>query len=157
MLPDSFSDEPNSHGFISYSAQLKPGLAVGTEIKNKAYIYFDYQKPIITNTTLNKLVINIITGNPIDNELTTKSNIRIYPNPNNGLIHIQNNGASNIELNLFDINGRFIQSIGNFEPKTHTTYPLQHLGSGLYFLKTSMGEVIKISVQRYLGPTSPYL
>ncbi len=48
-LPASSVDEPASHGFISFKISLKPGLAPGTVLKNKAYIYFDYNSAIITN------------------------------------------------------------------------------------------------------------
>lgn len=36
-------------GFISYSLQPKPDLATGAEIRNRAFIYFDNNEPIITN------------------------------------------------------------------------------------------------------------
>ncbi|MEN9638948.1 MAG: hypothetical protein RLZZ262_816 [Bacteroidota bacterium] len=52
MLPDSFSDEPGSHGLVSYRIRLKEGLQPGTIINNTAYIYFDFNDPVITNTTL---------------------------------------------------------------------------------------------------------
>lgn len=50
------SVDPNrSHGYIQYTLQLKPGLSLGTQIKNTAYIYFDANPAIITNTTKNTL------------------------------------------------------------------------------------------------------
>ena len=55
MLPDSTSNEPDSHGFVSYSIALQPNLPTNTEIENTAYIYFDNNSPIITNTTLNTI------------------------------------------------------------------------------------------------------
>jgi hypothetical protein len=58
MLPDSTSDELNSNGFVIF--EIKPTLLPnGTIIKNKTYIYFDFNEPIITNTVQNK-VVNII-------------------------------------------------------------------------------------------------
>lgn len=50
-LPDSNSNEPESHGYIRFKIKLKDNLAVGTYIQNTAYIYFDFNPPIITNTT----------------------------------------------------------------------------------------------------------
>jgi hypothetical protein len=50
------SVDPNrSHGYIQYTLQLKSGLALGTQLKNTAYIYFDANPAIITNTTKNTL------------------------------------------------------------------------------------------------------
>ena len=54
-LPDSNSNEPASHGWITYTIDQVPGLLVGTQIRNTAAIYFDYNAPVITNTTLNTI------------------------------------------------------------------------------------------------------
>jgi hypothetical protein len=47
-LPDSSSNEPGSHGFVAFSVKTLAGLPVGTQINNRAGIYFDYNPPIIT-------------------------------------------------------------------------------------------------------------
>ncbi len=46
---------PEGEGFVSFSVNLKPGLADGTEIKNKATIIFDKNYPIETNEFVNTL------------------------------------------------------------------------------------------------------
>ncbi len=75
-LPDSTRDEPNSHGFVSYRIKKKKHLAVGTEIKNKAEIYFDFNQPVVTNTTVNTIAI------PTDViEKTEVNSSKVYPNP----------------------------------------------------------------------------
>ncbi len=51
MLPDSNVNEPGSHGFISFEIPLKDGVAPLTVVENRAGIYFDFNDPIITNTT----------------------------------------------------------------------------------------------------------
>ena len=50
LLPDSTTDEPGSHGFIQYSIKPKNTLVLGDSIKNTAYIYFDFNEPVVTNT-----------------------------------------------------------------------------------------------------------
>lgn len=52
-------DEPNSHGFINYTIKLRKNLPVGRKIKNTAGIYFDYNDPIITNTTVSTLSLKV--------------------------------------------------------------------------------------------------
>lgn len=54
-LPDSSTNEPRSHGFVTYKINARHGLSVGTNIKNSAHIYFDFNPPIATNTTANEL------------------------------------------------------------------------------------------------------
>ena len=56
MLPDSFSDEAGSKGFVSYRIKPVAGLQKGTKLYNTAYIYFDYNEPVVTNTTVNAYV-----------------------------------------------------------------------------------------------------
>jgi PKD domain/Secretion system C-terminal sorting domain len=51
LLVDSFRNEPASHGFISYSIDLNAGVPLGTTISNSASIYFDFNAPVLTNTT----------------------------------------------------------------------------------------------------------
>ncbi len=46
---------PEGEGFVTFSVDLKPGLADGTKIKNKATIIFDYNEPIETNEYVNTL------------------------------------------------------------------------------------------------------
>lgn len=56
LLPDSIVNEPGSHGYVAFSIALKGGLEDFTEVENTARIYFDYNEPIITNTTTNTIV-----------------------------------------------------------------------------------------------------
>ena len=51
LLPDSAADEPGSHGLASYKIRPYPNLEVGTQITNTAYIFFDNNPPVVTNTT----------------------------------------------------------------------------------------------------------
>jgi hypothetical protein len=51
MLPDSVNNEPESHGFVSFTVRPEPELPLLTELNNTTAIYFDNNPPIITNTT----------------------------------------------------------------------------------------------------------
>jgi uncharacterized repeat protein (TIGR01451 family) len=53
MLPDSTSNELESHGYIKYSAQINEDVLPNTQIYNTAHIYFDYNPAVITNTVKN--------------------------------------------------------------------------------------------------------
>jgi hypothetical protein len=68
-LPDSTSDEPNSHGFVKYSLQLLPNLQLNTQIRNSASIYFDFNAPVLTNTVLNTIY------KPMQVSVTADSNL----------------------------------------------------------------------------------
>ncbi|MEL7193669.1 MAG: T9SS type A sorting domain-containing protein [Bacteroidota bacterium] len=55
LLPDSATDQIGSQGFIKFSLEMKDSLPLGTQIQNTASIYFDFNAPIQTNTTLQTL------------------------------------------------------------------------------------------------------
>ncbi|MGB1032905.1 MAG: T9SS type A sorting domain-containing protein, partial [Flavobacteriales bacterium] len=51
-LPPSESDEPGSHGFVSFELSHNEDLIATTPVTNTAHIYFDANPAIVTNTTL---------------------------------------------------------------------------------------------------------
>ncbi|WP_338766394.1 T9SS type A sorting domain-containing protein [Bernardetia sp. ABR2-2B] len=65
-LPDSNSNEPESHGFIKFKIKQKENNRIGTVIKNRAAIYFDFNSPIITNTISNKVAILPLTNSNLN-------------------------------------------------------------------------------------------
>lgn len=57
MLPDSNVNEAASHGFTSFRVKQVPNLPVGTLIENSAAIYFDFNAPVITNTSWHTIAL----------------------------------------------------------------------------------------------------
>ena len=55
LLPDSTSNEPESHGFFAFSIQSRAGIVPAAIIENRAGIYFDFNPPIITNTVTHQI------------------------------------------------------------------------------------------------------
>ncbi|MEZ4758859.1 MAG: hypothetical protein R2810_03590 [Flavobacteriales bacterium] len=47
VLPDSTSNEPDSHGFVRFSLAPDPGLLNGAPVRQLTNIYFDYNAPVI--------------------------------------------------------------------------------------------------------------
>ncbi len=54
-LPGKDVDEAGSQGVVKYAVNVNKFLPVDTEIENRAAIYFDFNKPVITNTVLNTI------------------------------------------------------------------------------------------------------
>lgn len=80
-LPDSTTDKQGAQGYVRFSIKPKTTVANNTLLCNKAAIYFDLNKPVITNSTCNLLVDKIPT-NPLGIETSESlSNSTIYPNP----------------------------------------------------------------------------
>src|SRR5690606_14580325 len=80
-LPDSTTNEQGSHGFVKFKLMPKEITEENTMVSNIAYIYFDFNPAVVTNTAPSIYVSEL----PIDKEET---NIKflddialIYPNP----------------------------------------------------------------------------
>ncbi len=54
-LPGEQDDEPGSHGMVKFKVDIADNAAKGTRIENRAGIYFDFNKPVLTNTVINTI------------------------------------------------------------------------------------------------------
>ncbi len=126
-LPDSGANEAASHGEVRFSVVLNHGLPLGTQIKNKAYIYFDLNPPVITNTTLNTIETSTFVA-PV-----ARAAVKVYPNPATDHIIVENLG--NGTISIMNISGSTVleQSINNDK----TTIDVSNMAAGVYILKTT--------------------
>lgn len=126
-LPDSNSNPIGSMGFVQYRIKPKISWTPPYKIKNTAYIYFDYNVPIVTNTTYN----SIITTTGLNNQSEILG--AIYPNPNNGTFIIEVNTKEREFVQLFDMTGNVVllQTIENGK----ATIDASHLAAGIYNIR----------------------
>jgi uncharacterized repeat protein (TIGR01451 family) len=141
-LPDSSSDLSKSMGYISFSTGIKQGVGTGKIIKNKAYIYFDYEQPVETNETINTIVYNS-TG--IETGSVYNSALRAYPNPAHNQLFIENLKTENLELTLFNAMGQSVKTIRLPASQT-TAIETSNFAPGIYFLKTNSGQANTIVI-----------
>ncbi|MBK7109628.1 MAG: T9SS type A sorting domain-containing protein [Bacteroidetes bacterium] len=106
-LPYSFIDEPGSQGFVKFEVDLQPGLPVGTQIKNNAAIYFDYNPAVITNTAYTTLQL-YIPDFIADDQLFQK--VIVYPNPSDNQISFSNLPDGEFIVDIYDLNGVLMQT-----------------------------------------------
>ncbi|MES2514472.1 MAG: T9SS type A sorting domain-containing protein [Bacteroidota bacterium] len=132
MLPDSNSYEPGSHGYIHYRIKRTNNNAPGTQIKNTAHIYFDFNAPVVTNTAIN--TIETITG--IQSQNSSIDQWLVYPNPSSGILNMINNSiTADTKLRIEVINsfGQIVyeeNAIAN-----QKTLDISKLSNGVYFVK----------------------
>lgn len=141
MLPDSFTNEPESHGYIKYSIKPISTVSNGTLVTNRADIYFDFNPPILTNTVYNTL----------DNTLSIQSFgsasnlLKVYPNPNQqGVWYVRCEATLlNQSMKVLDMSGRLIheQQLINTEQQLQ----LPDLMPGMYLLQAGewIGKLLK--------------
>ncbi|HXB41433.1 MAG TPA: T9SS type A sorting domain-containing protein [Bacteroidia bacterium] len=124
-------DSANSSGFITYTIKQKKYLTLGTQIKNRADIYFDYNTPILTNTTIN--TINAVGINYNSDKSNT---IKVYPNPATEAVTIECK-YPNAEMRMFDLLGNEIRN-EKFNFKTQIN--VFGLSNGLYLISIKTAE-----------------
>ena len=99
-LVDSSVSQDLSQGYLTYRITENSNcFIVGSEIENTAYIYFDWNDPIITNTTYN-MNVETIGLTDSDNNL-----LQVFPNPSSGILNFKSNEPIN-ELEVFDLYGK---------------------------------------------------
>ena len=145
LLPDSNVNEPESHGFVTYTVDQVPNLPNGTTITNSAAIYFDFNPPVITNLTTH-LIHSLIQSPFLGMQETTSndgSNVFIYPNPTTGIVHVEIEGnVGRKAYHIFEISGRQIKS-GNFL-NAYSQLDISTLKSGIYFISVEGSKPVKI-------------
>ena len=144
-LPDSSSNEMASHGFVSFRIKDRAGLAEKTEITNTAYIYFDQNPAIVTNTTLNILVSKLDELSTATHNPQSKSNFRVYPNPAQSYVIVASENANSpTRWALINAQGQTcLQGLTKTWPFEINT---QHLPNGLYYLQLVGQAVLKVLV-----------
>ena len=143
-LPDSSNNELASHGFVKYSIKPLTTMQLGDVLRNFAQIYFDYNQPILTNTTENKAIILTLTEDIVNINL-----LKTIPNPTQGDIYFQmpesvNFLGSSFKLQVFNSLGETVlqKSMINYTPNYIN---LSNLPDGLYLLKVQIGNTVFVA------------
>ncbi|SEQ61277.1 DUF7619 domain-containing protein [Neolewinella agarilytica] len=145
LLPDSTTSLAGSNGYVRFDIELSPDLAPGTPIENSAAIYFDYNEPIITNTTMNVLTA---TRNPDALALQ----FSVFPNPGRQDLNLTaelEEYSERIVVDLYDLQGRRVlqkQWAGGFSPgPLMLALPVPELSTGTYFIQLSTNNRTGVS------------
>lgn len=133
MLPDSNSNEAESHGTFMYQIKRKNTPANGTQYTNTAYIYFDFNAPIVTNTTVNTIQITDIKENP-------NEEISFFPNPFSNNIEILSGSDKCAKVEIYSVDGALQFQAIPLENKI--SFP--DATPGIYIIKTWFGDSVKV-------------
>lgn len=143
-LPYEDEDEEGSNGFIAYKIKPIAGTQIGDFIiGNEAYIYFDYNEPIITNTTSTE----VVEENSSVSVHNLNDLISVYPNPTNGVLYISSKGNTILEgVKIYNLQGReLFGSTTNQE-----TINIENLSAGIYLMniRTNQGVISKRVIKK---------
>ncbi|MCX6231588.1 MAG: T9SS type A sorting domain-containing protein [Bacteroidetes bacterium] len=139
-LPDSGANMEGSKGYVSFSIKPIGYLPIGTQIHNKASIYFDGNPAIQTNTVIN--TIDTLITSPVGiNEINNNTGC-VYPNPASKYIDVNfNDVLINASITIYDLSGRVIYA--QKSNKNTSRISLQHIENGLYIIQMQNNNNIK--------------
>jgi len=134
LLPDSNTNEPESHGYVSYRILPQSNITHLDQITNLASIYFDYNSPVITNATFH--TIDFFLSIPREQ---SKLKMTLFPNPIDGECEIVFDEMDFKTIQVYDKLGRIIisKTFNDSRLKLNTS----GFDSGVYFIRvfTSKG------------------
>jgi uncharacterized repeat protein (TIGR01451 family) len=126
-LVDSSVSQDLSQGYLTYRITENSNcFAVGSEIENTAYIYFDWNDPIITNTTYN-INVGTIGLSDLENNL-----LQVFPNPSSGIVNVHSNELIE-DLEVFDLYGKKLLRLNSSSKQAQID--LSQFDSGNYIIQ----------------------
>jgi hypothetical protein len=153
-LVDSSTNEPSSHGFVTFKIKGKKNLIPKSRIENKCDIYFDFNQPIRTNSVVNTIfdTIQIFVRKTVDSATDTigKSNllrvntalISAFPNPIIGKFYIQlGEGMQDIILEIITLDGKTVKTI-QIKDRNIAEILTDNISKGVYIMRFMSNEKI---------------
>ena len=124
-LPDSTSDEPNSHGYVRFRMRPVNTLLNGAQIQNVANIYFDFNAPVITAPAI------FTVDESTDIVAIGGEAFRMWPNPVDDQLMVQVDAPGAL-LHVRSSDGRSLRTVR--AGATSVTVEVSDLASGLYMI-----------------------
>lgn len=128
-LADKTSPAHNK-GFVRFSVKVKSALAHGTEIPNRAGIYFDSNPAIMTNTAMNKIgfpqTVSVLSSAPA---------YRVHPNPTAGTLHVSLQSNAFQTASLMNATGQVVRQWA--VQAGENIFDMADLPAGLYLMNLS--------------------
>ncbi|MFN0213484.1 MAG: T9SS type A sorting domain-containing protein, partial [Saprospiraceae bacterium] len=144
MLPDSNVNEPRSHGFVQFSIAPYADVPLGSVIENDAAIFFDFNEPVITNTTWHTIQKSPLSSAVQPEPKTVESDLEVWPNPfgERTNIRLKKKTSGTLLLKVFDSRGILVEQksiVGS-----DIEYNSKHLPAGLYWaeVRNLKGELV---------------
>ncbi len=146
MLPDSNINEAASHGFVKFKLSQISDNPLETRIENQAAIYFDFNEPVLTNTTF-----HIVGEDFLDVHISGTDNggilsdnkvlfAEIFPNPVTDQLkgYFRVNYPTKVNMKLVEITGKTLYeqnwNIAASGQRIEFEISEKQMTEGIYFL-----------------------
>ncbi len=141
-LTDSATNNEESQGYINFTLNLTPSsnLPIGLTLQNQAYIYFDFQEPILTNIATNLVSENVGIYKPLP-----LNKLSCYPNPVQDYLTINNPLKSSISITIINSLGQ-VMLTKTIEAESRLSLLTETIPTGLYFLNAQGFAPIKFII-----------
>lgn len=134
-LPASTVDEIGSNGFVAFKIKPASSVVLGSTIENTASIYFDYNFPIITNTTSTTFE-NLLKTDNFD-----RTPFELYPNPAKNVITISISSAITIQsIAIYNPLGQLVKTLTDAELVSSSSIDVSTLKTGTYFMEINSNQ-----------------
>jgi uncharacterized repeat protein (TIGR01451 family) len=126
-------NEAKSQGFVRYRIAQHRDVALGKSIKNRAGIYFDFNPPIMTNTTTHLVSKNFVVV-AVPDVAVTPLKVTIAPNPfhDQAIFNMENADNEPFMLQILDTSGKVLH---RQESNQQQVIYQNILPQGIYFYK----------------------
>ena len=111
LLPDSNVNLAASNGFVKFSIYPRVSAPLETLIENDAAIYFDFNEPVITNTTRHRLGENFLMTVGAWQPQRPEYRVSVSPNPFSASARLEVKGLESalpLHLQVFDLQGNVV-------------------------------------------------
>ncbi len=136
-LQDSLHNEPQSHGFVTYEIVPKAGLSDYSVIENTAFIIFDLNPAIVTNTSFSTMVTTI----PVSTTITQKIPIYLQPNPASDILRITTPDKF-YNIQIINILGEIVYTHSGKDLSPNIN--ISDFETGFYFVRVDFGGKLGI-------------
>jgi uncharacterized repeat protein (TIGR01451 family) len=133
MLEPSEVDSLGSQGVFLYSISELDNVPNGNTVENTAYIYFDFNPPIVTNTTLNH------NGYLGVEEHVAHWDVQLYPNPVADKLYIESDSPIS-SVRMLTLSGTVIK---HYEQWDQNFIDVSSLYNGFYLLEFVTASGVK--------------
>lgn len=130
-LIDSVTNESQSHGQVKFRLKRKSNTGMGTEISNTAYIFFDQNAGVKTNTV--SAIVTSVVGIP---ELKNARKLMLYPNPATKYIHSMDVCSGKGIVEIKDLLGQLISTF-YLNNREQIYFDTEIFSPGIYFISLS--------------------
>lgn len=128
QLKDKYNHESESHGFVTFTVDAKPGLQAGHVITDNAAIYFDFNAPVITNNA----DVTLVDYTSIDGLNSNNKTVFISPNPFSEFTILKVNGVEGpVTIAVVDMIGKKVID-KTADAQSYIKIERENLANGVY-------------------------